>query len=1589
MAIGQLGSAGEQFRDFLGGGQQDIGLGLQSVLSNYADPSGNFIRLNDRSQGLYQLSSSEYGSVFDNDAQNQYSETWYREYRAVLLLRAEALKKKLNRAYTRVLENSIYAPLNPDEEWAPGANRDYNDISADSPTQIFEDGSGGAIKINGEPVIPTDTTVDTTKYVHPEWFSGSTKYSTGEANAYDDIRRYVNSKYLAQKGANYEFDDLDGDGRVYKYNPGTGGYEGTTAYDGEYDTGSETEGAAKYYDLWRDQAIDLTSSSSTNGVNSSWYTDIAIKMNVPPSTDTTNFVAQNPSGESYYIDLSADILTGRPARTSKDASVRALLPQYIQTADAAVAAIPAAPPAPAEPASAGGDGLFTLTQKNALETFGGSKSVPSSYFSETAVGSGLWYIDSTAKFYDPVGITNQDMFTSDKYFESTGTNSAIPGITLNPGLIRPASDYVTAADQAIQGGAPVTPVYQAGFVDSWREARQLQKREAQVEAIYQAYKDGKKDIDISDAAKTPPRTTSYEEIMDQVFSQLDQIGGGGAPLPPGSPPSMPPGTPSTGNMMDNIMAYSYYVMPDASNKFGEVVGKSINTTYQHGAAYLSPGQPQTKGAEGSVYSIVYDRLAMAADPAGGVPGAPPNAPPPAPSPSTLPPPAVPGPGQFGSLGGSSELFTPIPVGASESSGTGTTAGSGQPNINAGADGVKTLNDTFFEIPNNATSLANVSKLFVGRQWDYVPGHTNNGQNTTDGAGAVKYDAETISSHLMIIPGWFYDASGDVVGNALVTLTPAIDGLLWQKLASKFGLGRVDDYANTLLGGPFFHVGGGSDSQGTSPISDFDGDKKYGNVIVSPPGIGMGLGGIYWGHTSAIGTIYKVEELMENSNGNNEPGIGFQTMKSSLTALASLGGGNVNDMSIFPNVGIAGFHADLNIPIPIPPPAGLSFLNVPMTTYGAASYDLLTDYMHKYLQAMRNEVLDSVSVYSYATSGGYAMDSYGMRGEYSFTEKPSFETLEHMPDLFGLLPVNDLIQTAVDMIGLNDYTINNYSTISDGLLGEMGGANARRHSMMAAEARELDTGAFFSTAAFMSQFQLNKLEYSYWSSAHQNEEIANMDTMRIMAMTGKEFMKFLNKTLFTMAGRAKGPQSTAATVGTTVLNFMLQSFQEDVNEALMWDLLLRDQNEEGFVTSTKITSSSLTSEGYDFIEDERKLFEYDFEETRKSGFLGQLAQFGMGSFELPNQVLNGMANTRRYKPYLRGPDGRAGRQGFSESYGPDGTKRVHELSNHAGATNYFDNNWNIRVGFWQDTGLGDINEVYVRTNTVKYDNSVNLANGISGDAPLVETNIDRYVGSHNRIIGRGYAGANPLNLQSFRTGYFADKYFGSYISEGTATDNAVEFSVSGGIDRDPTRQVTMTMHGGQKYYDRSHDYNFKATSADGTTVALSAEQALNPVFGGRMKLVTVDQNDPAQQLGASTENQTNALTEVLYNHMRVKADGSNANLVKEYRDAFNMGFLDDMFITASANATMGGSATSSIRLKFRVGSAADNAGTPAAVNLGTYEQEKSDEVVGTGTLQVVPGYLGSRSQFKNVSRAMTDIYLSSFFAFKRPVNIKQN
>jgi hypothetical protein len=1560
MSLGALGSSSQNFRDFLGGGQRDISRGLQAVLGAY-DPSGNSGRLIDRGRGMYSLNTSEYDAAYNFDSQNSWAESWYSEYRAVLQLRAEALKKKMNRAYTKVLENSMYAPMRPDEKWAPQANLDRNDIKADDPLQLPGP--------TDEVIPPIEKAEPNLNYNHPEWFEPDGDEKTSD-NAYDDIRRYMNLKF--------PFADLDADGDKISFDGGADG----DPNDGSYSVSSESGYNDKYLDLWDaglgqgNHIYDLNNVNSLGGAAGSWWKEIAEQMNVPPSTSTQNFQWTATGGDRYYIEIPA----GKDFR-----DVASLLPSTLS-----------------------GTGQFG-SWKAGTEPTGGSLqwktfwSGASGFIEDDLVpgpppSGGPWVeyklIDAGTKLYDTRTIANDGgLFTNNSGYGAPANNYTT-GITLNPQLAAPPG-----ANQAEQDMVVTTsmPVYQQDFVDSWLEARALQKREAQIEAAYKAYKDG------SDAIGAD---MTYRQKMDQVFTALDQLagltdginGGGSTPVgpgpipsgpggpsfppppPAGGPVSFPPdvGNPSGGVDMSNTIPYGFHLIPNAPAP-GYSVSGTLNDVYGHGRDYAG-----TNSAEaGSIYYMIYKRLSYAAtDPSApvDVPSGATGTPGTVNSGSdkfgdvTYPPTGSGGNHGYADVPGDSGLYTPIPVGAAENT------DNGQPNINIGDAGTDELSDTMKQVPDHAYDYETLSNLFVGRQWDKVPG-VGDDYTREAGVGAVKYERETISSHMMMLPGWYGGSSDGLVGSALLTLNPPIEGLALQTGASFANWGRIDDFTNTWMGGAFLRVGGGADSSG---FPDLDGSPTKYNIGV---GIGVGTLGFFWGHTSALG------RLRDITIGNDEPGdtsaegadmttrVGplFTALKFTLEAMAAISkiGGGEGDISIFPNVGIAGFNFDANlpIPIPIPPPGpGITFLNIPMTTYGGISFDLMTWYFYEFLESLKHKILDSVSVFSYATSGGFAMDSYGMRAEYHFTETGAFETLNGIPSL-GPIDFGDIAETVIDLLGnINDGDQINQASLKERLL-------LKRHSNQAGEARELDTGAFFSTAAFLSQFHVDELEYSYWTASQQNEEVANMDTARMLLTSGKEIIQAMGKALFIASGNVNPASFTGAAIIMT-MNMLQKTFFEGVSDAVMWDIFFHDQNQSGFVTSSQIKSSRFQSEGYDFIEDERKLFESDYQSTNKKGVIQQLAGAALGEFQSPNVVLEGLANTRRYKTDMTGIDATAGRERNIGAENREEANRNVALDGsdpNQTILGVHDSSWSIHDGFWNDTGLGDINEVYVRKNTVSWTN-INDGFGDGGLTPTVSTQIDRYVGSHNRIFGRSYDGGSALNLQSFRTGYFRDKYFGEYITLATGNNiqntRAQNITLYEGTDQE--RDAALILHGGKGYYDRRKDYSMKFTlnNSPGSEIILNAQQALNPTLGGGLKLASIDKNDPNAVLGRDVSGQENPLTALLQEHMRVKDDGSNMQLVREYRDVFSLGLLDDTFISISVNSPLGGGISSSIRINFN-----SDTNATSAVNLGAFETEAADNyTVGNG------GYLGNRAVFKNASRAKIDIFLNSYVAFRRKAEV---
>lgn len=1534
MSIGSLGSAGQNFRDFLGGSQKDIGRGLQDVLSTYQDPQGEFQRLDQRANKQYQLTVSELSTVYDRDSQNTWSETWYAEYRAVLQLRADSLKKKLNRAFARNIDAAIYAPLKPGTKWAPQANRDINDISAQDPTKLP---TGMTPATPPSPPAPPSQE----EYQYNDWFSGSSPKSSG--NAIDDIRRFINEKAPLA--------DIDGDERMTTFDINTRVYTVNDAGNYMYGATNGDEGSYGVFD------------SSGNPFSGSAWDGMQAYNNVGPTTTTKFWSLSGNTGDRYFGEIP-------PGRTANSMPANSIPPSLIGSGPSGSFADGSVPGGTKiETHRTGYSGTWTFTSSgNPPITGGGWFSTDSSTSPSdpsTPPGYSLSGPNWTEYFHITSGTRIFDSVTTNTfgYGNQTGpVNGYVTGLTLNSQLTDPAAPIgVLDRGDDISGSDSSIPIYRKGFVDSWLEARALQRRESQIEAAYQAYLEGSATISETGQTLNSNPAIDYNKRMDQVFTSLGGLFGaaGGAslggplgPLASGSStppvPSGPPGTPAIIPDYSNITPYGYHVLPSGAP--GAPLSGSVNTFggYMHGRDHVGHGAVPAAPLRGledsnSIYGIVYTQLKMAASAVSQAPvcgQTPPTVAPNTPAPSQPASSSV----TFAPGGNNTnDLYIPVPVGAGQMG-----EGNNQ-NVDINDEsGVSGLKDTLDEA--QSMTVDEISNLFVGRQWNKVPGFD---QDRVYGVneGAVQYKADTISAHAMALPGW-YGGSGDgQVGTALLTLGPPIDGLAIQGFASNLNWGKVDDISNTLLGGSFLRVGGGSASSG---ITDLDSTTTKYNIGV---GIGVGVGGIFWGHTSSLGRVKDIANMMTST------GPVMDVLGAALGTIGMVGGAGDDKISVFPNIGLGGFSADFNIPIPIPMPTGpVTFINIPMTTYGGASMDLMSYFLEQYLNELRHKILDSVSVYSYATTGGYAMDAYTMRGEYNFIDKGAMENFESMPGIgpmsFGTI-TKGVMELMLTLSTANGETVNG-ADVKERLL-------RTKHSYGAAESREVDTGAFFAASAFLSQFAahptdttersgLRDLEYSYWTGAQQNEEVANMDLLRMVAVSGKELMTAMSKAMFTSSGQKGTPTSVTGVALNLVINMVLGSLQNSIAQGTMWDILFHDQQQTSFSVMANIKRSSFTSEGYDFIEDDKKIFESDYEGASQTGAVESVVGAAFGKFPVPNTVIDGYANTRRYKPEFRGVDTGAGRQGYARS-------EYQKM----GYTDQPDENtqWDIHVGFWGDTGLGDINEVYTRKNIVSWGTNT-LTGGISDSTtqnPTVKTYMNRYVGSNNRIYGRGYDGAKPLNLAKFRTGYFASKYFGTLVGGANTTAFGVASSEAITIDG---RAATLYLFKGQGSYDRLNDYSIKATLADGTNLNLKAESALAPSLGGRIKLGSLDMNtsfaDPdttagSEKLGYDMNNQQNALQKELYRHMYIYEDHSNAQLVREFRDAFNMGLLDDIFVTASGNAPTGGGITASARVRF------------------TKDGPGVKNPLGADTLM-------RHRYFENAGRGRVEIFLDSFSVFKR-------
>jgi len=166
MSIGFLGvSSSQRTVDvFSGNATSVVDRSLQGTLSNYSSVRGDMGKLIDNAvRGSFDISSQQHYNRYTKEAATGWAENWYAEYKAVLALRADALQKKLQAAYNRVLEKSVYAEIKPNSEsvFAPYANRTFNvtDTNYKMPvSEIFYSDVSTPTGYSTDPVNPTNVT---------------------------------------------------------------------------------------------------------------------------------------------------------------------------------------------------------------------------------------------------------------------------------------------------------------------------------------------------------------------------------------------------------------------------------------------------------------------------------------------------------------------------------------------------------------------------------------------------------------------------------------------------------------------------------------------------------------------------------------------------------------------------------------------------------------------------------------------------------------------------------------------------------------------------------------------------------------------------------------------------------------------------------------------------------------------------------------------------------------------------------------------------------------------------------------------------------------------------------------------------------------------------------------------------------------------------------------------------------------------------------------------------------------------------------------------------------------------------------------
>ena len=596
------------------------------------------------------------------------------------------------------------------------------------------------------------------------------------------------------------------------------------------------------------------------------------------------------------------------------------------------------------------------------------------------------------------------------------------------------------------------------------------------------------------------------------------------------------------------------------------------------------------------------------------------------------------------------------------------------------------------------------------------------------------------------------------------------------------------------------------------------------------------------------------------------------------------------------------------------PITITGVTVTTTMANYTTFDFFTWMMDSFMNAIKGVVMTTAEVNSYATSGGTAMDSYASRGEYHFYQRGITEVFKAfaagMPT-----PLDSLIGDAFNSVGA--------AIIGD--LGEVDGVDVEdrlmnvNHSVQAAESRETETGGLFATTEFLRQFNVQSMDYTYWTKTVQNEETINADMLKGVSTAGDVILK---KMVGLMLSALPEPWKTP--IGT-----IAQLLLPMLTKTLFSDYIYKPQSSTGDALMFGL-KSSWESKGFDFLEPEDGMTGDARENNAKA------AGNWMGDLGIPNQIIDGTSNSRRFI---------------------DGTSGVTTWS-----------------GDWSQ---GDINEVLVYSKGVHVDDMWNgsgtkvvvenpnsLMDMVGGGLDSAGNPIpDRYIGSDSRIYERKYNANKALNQEVFNTNF-----------------------LTGGVDR--------------THVDRKDLYNLSFTTSTGQTVTRTRDASLNPSFGGGFKMATIDKNKRDDVLLGSAPThdslaekeyqyfggaQPNKLISTLYEHMHLKSDMSNLQTVKQYRDVFNMGFCKHIYLTGASYATTGGGINSSIELRYKKSDGA-SLSIDALDTTGMYDSVDSTDT-GYGIYDTATAadaqYLNTYQRFfKNADKGSFDLLMNSYLAYKK-------